>query len=68
MPSKCVDVLGDDVERTCKMTEGHEGLVLLVVHSYGGAATTEARRSANVVGLVYVSVLIDEVAAEAVKG
>jgi len=68
MPSKCVDVLADDAERTCKITEEHKGPVLLVVHSYGGAATTEARRSANVVGLVYVSVLIDEVTAEAVKG
>jgi len=61
-------VLADDAERTCKMTEELKGPVLLVGHSYGSAATTEARRSANVVGLVYVSALIDEVAASAVKG
>ena len=67
-PSKCVDVLADDAERTCKMTGEHKGPVLLVVHSDGGAATAEARRSANVVDLVYVSALIDEMAAEAVKG
>ena len=66
MPSKCVDVLADDVERTCKITEEHKGPVLLVVHSYGGAATTEARPSAKAVGLVYLSALIDEVASEAV--
>jgi hypothetical protein len=68
MPSKCVDVLADDVERTCKMTEEHKGPVLLVVHSYDGVATGAARRSASVVGLVYVSALIDEVASEAIKG
>ena len=51
---------------TCKMTEEYKGPVLLGVHSYGGAATTEARPSANMVGLVYLSGLIDEVAAEAV--
>jgi hypothetical protein len=50
------------------MNEEHKGPVLPVVHSYGGAATTEARRSANVVGPVHVSALIDEVAAEAAKG
>jgi hypothetical protein len=67
MPSKCVDVLADDAERTCKMTEEHKGPFLLVVHSYGGVATGTVRRSANVVGLVYVSALIDEVASEAIK-
>ena len=51
---------------TCKMTEEHNGPVLLGVHSYGGAATTEARPSANVAGLVYLSALIDEAAVEVV--
>jgi hypothetical protein len=51
---------------TCKMTEEHKGPVLVGVHSYGGAATTEARPSAKAVGLVYLSALIDEVASEAV--
>jgi hypothetical protein len=48
------------------MIEEHKDPVLLGVHSYGGAATTEARPLANVVGLVYLSALIDEVAAEVV--
>lgn len=47
--------LADDAERTRKMIAQHDGPVLLVGHSYGGAVITEAGNHPNVVGLVYIA-------------
>ncbi|WP_447762322.1 alpha/beta hydrolase [Sphingopyxis panaciterrae] len=47
--------LADDVERTTKMIAQHDGPVLLVGHSYGGAVITGAGNHPNVAGLVYIA-------------
>ncbi|KTE34029.1 MULTISPECIES: alpha/beta hydrolase [unclassified Sphingopyxis] len=47
--------LADDVERTTKMIAQHDGPVLLVGHSYGGAVITGAGGHPNVAGLVYIA-------------
>lgn len=47
--------LADDAERTRKMVAQHDGPVLLVGHSYGGAVITEAGNLPNVAGLVYIA-------------
>ncbi|MCV3238817.1 alpha/beta hydrolase [Mesorhizobium sp. ZC-5] len=47
--------LADDAERTRKMIAQHQGPVLVVGHSYGGAVITEAGDQPNVVGLVYIA-------------
>ncbi|MBS0482140.1 MAG: alpha/beta hydrolase [Proteobacteria bacterium] len=47
--------LQDDAERTRKMVAQHDGPVLLVGHSYGGAVITEMGDMPNVAGLVYIA-------------
>ena len=47
--------LADDVGRVTKMIEQHDGPVLLVGHSYGGAVITGAGNHPNVAGLVYIA-------------
>lgn len=47
--------LADDVERVTKMIAQHDGPVLLVGHSYGGAVITGAGNHPNVAGLVYIA-------------
>jgi len=47
--------LAEDVKRTTKMIAQHDGPVLLVGHSYGGAVITEAGNHPNVAGLVYIA-------------
>jgi len=47
--------LADDVARTTKMIAQHDGPVLLVGHSYGGAVITGAGNHPNVAGLVYIA-------------
>jgi len=47
--------LANDAERTRKMVAQQSGPVLLVGHSYGGAAISEAGDMPNVVGLVYIA-------------
>lgn len=47
--------LADDVARTTSMIAQHDGPVLLVGHSYGGAVLTGAGNHPNVVGLVYIA-------------
>lgn len=47
--------LADDVGRVTKMIAQHDGPVLLVGHSYGGAVITGAGNHPNVAGLVYIA-------------
>ncbi|WP_201258441.1 alpha/beta fold hydrolase [Sphingopyxis macrogoltabida] len=47
--------LADDVARTTRMIAQHDGPVLLVGHSYGGAVITGAGNHPNVAGLVYIA-------------
>lgn len=47
--------LADDVARTTQMIAQHDGPVLLVGHSYGGAVITGAGNHPNVAGLVYIA-------------
>lgn len=47
--------LADDVARTTKMIAQHDGPVLLVGHSYGGAVITGAGNHPDVAGLVYIA-------------
>ncbi len=47
--------LADDVAATRHMIEMHNGPVILVGHSYGGAVITEAGNDPKVVGLVYIA-------------
>lgn len=47
--------LADDAGRTTQMIEQHDGPVLLVGHSYGGAVITEAGNHPKVAGLVYIA-------------
>lgn len=47
--------LADDVAVTKRTLASHEGPVILVGHSYGGAVITEAGNDPKVVGLVYIT-------------
>jgi len=47
--------LADDVGRVTQMIAQHDGPVLLVGHSYGGAVITGAGNHPNVAGLVYIA-------------
>jgi pimeloyl-ACP methyl ester carboxylesterase len=47
--------LADDVAATRHIIEMHNGPVILVGHSYGGAVITEAGNDPKVVGLVYIA-------------
>src|SRR5437763_15028937 len=47
--------LADDVSATKRIVHAHSGPLLLVGHSYGGAAITEAGNDAQVAGLVYLA-------------
>ena len=47
--------LSDDVEVTRRVLAKHDGPVILVGHSYGGAVITEAGNDPKVVGLVYIA-------------
>lgn len=47
--------LADDAERTRKMVRSHDGPVVLVGHSYGGAVISEAGGQPNVSALVYIA-------------
>src|SRR5262245_62167167 len=47
--------LADDVAATKHIIEMHNGPVILVGHSYGGAVITEAVNNPKVVGLVYIA-------------
>jgi pimeloyl-ACP methyl ester carboxylesterase len=47
--------LADDVQATRRVVATHDGPVILVGHSYGGAVITEAGNDPNVTGLVYIA-------------
>jgi pimeloyl-ACP methyl ester carboxylesterase len=47
--------LSDDVAATKRVIAEHQGPVILVGHSYGGAVITEAGNDPSVVGLVYIT-------------
>src|SRR5437764_11643905 len=47
--------LADDVAATKRIVHAHNGPVLLVGHSYGGAVITEAGNDPQVAGLVYLA-------------
>ncbi|TMD41931.1 MAG: alpha/beta hydrolase [Chloroflexi bacterium] len=47
--------LADDVAATKRIVHAHNGPVLLVGHSYGGAVITEAGNDPQVAGLVYIA-------------
>src|SRR5438045_8192180 len=47
--------LADDVAATKRIIHAHNGPVLLVGHSYGGAVITEAGNDPQVAGLVYIA-------------
>jgi pimeloyl-ACP methyl ester carboxylesterase len=47
--------LADDVAVTRRVVAAHDGPVLLVGHSYGGAVITEAGNDPKVAGLVYIA-------------
>jgi pimeloyl-ACP methyl ester carboxylesterase len=47
--------LAGDVAATKEVLDAHEGPVLLVGHSYGGAVITEAGNDPRVLGLVYIA-------------
>ncbi len=47
--------LADDVAATKRIVHAHNGPVLLVGHSYGGAVITEAGTDPQVAGLVYLA-------------
>jgi len=47
--------LADDVAVTKRTLASHDGPVILVGHSYGGAVITEAGNDPRVVGLVYIT-------------
>ena len=47
--------LADDVAATKRVVAEHEGPVILVGHSYGGAVITEAGNDPSVAGLVYIT-------------
>jgi pimeloyl-ACP methyl ester carboxylesterase len=47
--------LANDADRTRKMIAQQKGPVVLVGHSYGGAAITEAGNQPNAVALVYIA-------------
>jgi pimeloyl-ACP methyl ester carboxylesterase len=47
--------LADDVATTRRAIAQHDGPVILVGHSYGGAVITEAGNDPNVAGLVYIA-------------
>src|SRR3954447_8038818 len=47
--------LGDDATVTRRVIDAHDGPVVLVGHSYGGAVITEAGNDPNVAALVYVA-------------
>ena len=53
--------LEDDVAATRRALARHDGPVVLVGHSYGGAVITEAGIDPKVAGLVYVSALAPDV-------
>lgn len=52
--------LADDVAATAKVLQRQSGDVLLVGHSWAGAAITQAGNAANVKGLVYLSALVPD--------
>ena len=47
--------LADDVAATKRIVHAHNGPVILVGHSYGGAVITEAGNDPQVAGLVYIA-------------
>ena len=47
--------LADDVAVTKRVLASHDGPVILVGHSYGGAVITEAGNDPKVTGLVYIA-------------
>ena len=47
--------LAGDVEATHAVIDGHDGPVVLVGHSYGGAVITESGTHPNVAALVYIA-------------
>lgn len=47
--------LAEDVAETKRVIAGHDGPVILVGHSYGGAVITEAGNDPKVAGLVYIA-------------
>lgn len=53
--------LADDAERTRKMVRAHDGPVVLVGHSYGGAVISAAGDLPNVTALVYVAAFAPDV-------
>jgi pimeloyl-ACP methyl ester carboxylesterase len=52
--------IADDVASTNRLINAHDGPVLLVGHSYGGAVITEAGNNPKVAGLVYVAAFAPE--------